>query len=86
MAVISRTAVSLRFMGDELRPEEVSMVLGCQADGGASKGGAWRTPKGVERIARTGMWHKGVARRSPGDLDGQVIELLALMTSLPGSD
>ncbi len=26
------------------------------------------------------MWHKGVARRSPGDLDGQVSELLALMT------
>lgn len=27
------------------------------------------------------MWHKAVARRLPGDLDGQVAELLALMTS-----
>jgi len=67
-------------MGDELQPDEISMLLGCQPDVSAPKDGTWRTPRGVERITRTGMWHKGVARRSPGDLDGQVSELLALMT------
>ena len=44
-------------------------------------GGTWHTRDGTERIASTGMWDKAVARRLPGDLDGQVAELLALMTS-----
>ncbi len=80
MAVINRTAVSLRFRGDELQPEEISVVLGCQPDLSALKGGTWRSPKNVDRISKTGMWHKSAARRAPGDLDGQVAELLASMT------
>ena len=80
MAIVSKTAVSLRFAGDELDPPELSRALRCEPDLGAAKGGIWQTPKGTEQIARTGMWHRGVAPRSPGDLNGQVAELLALMT------
>ena len=81
MAGISTTAVTLRFRGDKLQPEELSLLLGCLPDASAPAGGSSPAPDGAERIATTGMWHKTVARRSPGDLDGQVAELLALVTA-----
>ena len=81
MGVIGKTAVSLRFRGDKLQPDALSALLRCQPDASAPTGGTWHTRDGIERIASTGMWHKAVARRLPGNLDGQVAELLALMTS-----
>ena len=82
MAVISRTSIALRLRGDELRPGEISAALGCQPDLSAPKDGACRSHpnQASERISKTGMWHKRVARRSPGDLDGQIVELFASMT------
>ena len=70
MAVIGETAVSLRLKGDKLRPDELSALLRCQPDASAPMGGTCYTRGGTERIASTGMWHKAVARRLPGDLDG----------------
>ena len=55
-------------------------MLGCQPDSGALKGETRRTPRGTEHVSAKGMWHKGVERRSPGDLDGQLAELFAAMT------
>ena len=80
MAVVSKTALSLRFMGDELAPLELSRALRCEPDLGVAKGGIWHTPRGTEQTARTGMWHKHVTKRSPGDLEAQLTELLALVT------
>lgn len=81
MGVTGKSAVSLRFRGDKLQPDELSGLLRCEPDASAPMGGVWRTPGGTERIASTGMWHKAVARRLPGNIDGQIAELLALMTS-----
>ena len=81
MSTISKTKVSLRFQGDLLQPEDLSRDLGCAPNLAAAKGHPWHTPQGTARIARTGMWHKRVEACSSGDIDGQVSELLSLMTS-----
>ncbi len=80
MAVIARTAASLRFRGDGLQPETIGTLLCCRPDTSATAGGLLRTASGAGRIARTGLWTRSVARRAPGDLDAQVAELLALAT------
>lgn len=80
MALVSRTSVSLRLSGDDLDPEQVSEALRCQPSRSAVKGGSWPTPNGGSRIAATGRWNRQVERRVPGDLDGQIAELLAGMT------
>ncbi len=80
MAIINKTTVSLRFRGDELQPEEISTMLSCQPDLSAPRNGTLRDRRGVGRVSETGIWHKSVARRSPGNLDEQVAEFLALVT------
>ncbi len=80
MADIHETKVSLGFYGDDLQPQEISDALRCQPDASAPRGELLRRPNGSEGVARTGTWLKRVARRSPGDLDGQIVELLRQMT------
>jgi hypothetical protein len=80
MAGLHETAVSLGFFGDDLDPAEVSKLLGATPTFGVSKGAAWRTPRGSERIARTGSWRLQVPRAVPGDLAGQVEAIFAQLT------
>ncbi len=81
MSELHETAVSLRFFGDDLDPDEVTPLLGAPPTVGVRKRGVWLTELGWEKVARTGSWRLEVARRSPGDLDGQIAELLAPLTS-----
>lgn len=78
--MLSRSAASLRFFGDDLDPEEVTSLLGAPPTVGARKGGVWHTSRGVEKVARTGSWRLQGPRREPGDLDAQVTALLAPLT------
>jgi hypothetical protein len=81
MAAISETHAALRFFGDDLEPDQLSAHLGGTPSTCARKGEVIRSEKtGRERVARTGSWIMEVARREPGDLDGQVQELLAPLT------
>ena len=80
MALVSRTALCLRFRGDDLEPERVSEALRCRPSRIAVKGGSWPMPNGTSWVAVTGRWHRQVERRMPGDLGGQIAELLAGMT------
>jgi hypothetical protein len=77
MPELDRTAASLRFFGDDLDPDAISGLLGSQPTVAVTKGGVWQPKHGVEVKARTGSWRRHVERRSPGDLDGQIAELLA---------
>ncbi len=82
MGVLWKTAVSLRFFGDALDPEQVTVALGHPPDAGKRRGELWRpSRRRGEVIARTGSWRREVPRREPGDLDGQIVELLAPLTT-----
>ncbi|TAL32592.1 MAG: DUF4279 domain-containing protein [Phenylobacterium sp.] len=81
MGRLRETAASLRFFGDDLDPQEITLRIGAPPTIGVRKGGVWLTSRGVEKIARTGSWRLQVDRRQPGDLDGQILELLSRLTS-----
>ncbi len=81
MGVLHKSAVSIGFYSDELDPSHISEVLGAQPTVGVKKGGVWTTSMGAEKIAITGSWRIKSERRSPGDLDGQIQEILAKLTS-----
>lgn len=81
MGVLHKSAASLGFYSDELDPSHISEVLGAQPTVGVRKGGIWNTHSGAEKIAVTGSWRLNFERRSPGDLDGQIQEILAKLTS-----
>jgi hypothetical protein len=81
MAAISETHAALRFHGDDLDPDELSARLGGKPSTSARKGDVIRSEKtGRERIAKTGSWILSIGRREPGDLDGQVEELLSSLS------
>lgn len=81
MAAISETHAALRFFGDDLEPDQLSARLGGKPSRCARKGEVTRSEKtGSERVAKTGSWIANVARREPGDLDGQLEELLSPLT------
>ncbi|AMO72354.1 DUF4279 domain-containing protein [Sphingorhabdus sp. M41] len=80
MGTVSETSVGLRFFGDDLNPDEITIKLGCEATIGVQKGGTWLTAKGATKIARTGSWRRHTPRLSPGDLDRQIELLLSQMS------
>ena len=78
MAALYRTAASLRVFGDDLEPEEVSRLLGCEPSAWERRGqriiGGFT---GNVRIATTGSWRLSAVKRVPGNLDAQIDELLS---------
>lgn len=81
MPDVFETTVSLRFFGDDLDPDEISALLGALPSSSVRKGDISVSKRGIERTARTGRWLLDVVHRQPGDLDGQVVELLSPLTS-----
>jgi len=58
------SAAGLRIIGDDVVPEEITRVLGCEPTSTTVKGQVIRGKKtGQERIARTGSWHLDVPDR-----------------------
>lgn len=78
MAAIHETAAALRFWGDELNPHEVTRLMGASPTSAVSRGEliVGRGP----RAARSGRWSLEVSRRQPGDLRGQIEEVLSGLT------
>ena len=76
MSRLQESAASISFFGDDLDPDEVSAILGGKPTFGVQKGGVWLTESGVETTAKTGSWRLVSERRQPGDLDGQIADLL----------
>jgi len=69
-------------MGDELRPEEITRLLGCGPTRSQRKDEVIRHPEsGKERVARIGMWSLEAEDRVPSDPDAQVEEMLSKLTS-----
>lgn len=86
MAHIHRTALSLRFHGDDLDHGKISRTLGAQPTNGVKKGGIWTTSRGQVIVARTGSWGLRAPDESPGDLDKQLASLLSVLNNdlMPG--
>jgi len=81
MALISETAICLRFFGDDLQPELLTSALGHPPTSSATKGEAIANEKsGRMSVARSGKWLLSVDRRQPGDLDGQILDLFGVLT------
>ncbi len=79
-APVSDTTASLRFFGDDLDPDAISVLLGASPTSSARKGEIWINSRGVKRTARTGRWLLEAVRSQPGDLDNQLVELLSPLT------
>ena len=77
MARIAESRATLRFFGDDLDPDEVTKVLGCEPTDAQRKGQDVSRPNAVgTRIAKTGMWRLDTETRRPEALEAQVTELL----------
>jgi len=81
MAVLSGSAASLRFFGDDLDPDELTRMLGGQPTKSERKGEEIiGKVTGQKRIARSGGWRLSAERRKPGDFDAQISEILDQLT------
>ncbi len=76
MGILHKSAVSIGFYGDDLNPAEITMALGGEPTVGVSKGGQWKTKSGVVKTAARGSWRVEAEHCEPGDLDGQINDLL----------
>ncbi len=77
MTQISLSRASLRIVGDELLPDEITELLGCRPTRQQTKGEEIVVSKtGHTQIALSGAWCLQAEKREPEDLDDQVCELL----------
>jgi hypothetical protein len=78
-----KSKATLRVIGDDLVPDEVTRLLGCGPTRGYPKGAVIDGKSGRERISHTGSWHLEAAVRDPEDLDGQITEILDRLNPHP---
>jgi hypothetical protein len=77
---VGRTRATLRLDGDALDPASVTNALGARPTFAVRKGEVWRTAKGAELTARTGIWRRRTDEATPGDLEAQISKLLGELT------
>jgi hypothetical protein len=75
---LKNSTVGLRIFGDDLVPEEVSALLGCEPTRAYRKGQMRQAPN---YVAKTGTWLLEAADAEPGDLEAQLVEVLGRVTS-----
>src|SRR5687767_5096242 len=80
MAQLHQSRATLRLMGDNLDPDEITRLLGATPTAARKKGAIWHTPNGRELVSRLGIWRLNAMDREPEDLDGQVAEILGKLT------
>ena len=77
---ISQTKSTLRIIGDDLLPEDITASLGGFPTSCQVKGQEVTTRSGKVRVATTGLWRLTAADQILGDLDVQVSEILDQLT------
>lgn len=78
MPLISESAATICFYGDDLDPAQISEQLGGQPSFVIRKGEPRKSRR--EKIARTGRWMLSAENREPADLNGQINELFDSLT------
>lgn len=82
MAAIDRSILTLRVIGDDLDPAEISRILGSSPTRSERKGDVIRSQTtGQSRVARTGGWRVEVPDANPEDVDGQVTRILSRLAT-----
>lgn len=82
MTLLSETSICLRYFGDDLVPDALTLALGKPPTEARTKGEVIANKTtGSVRVAKSGSWLFEVARREPGDLDGQIQELFGALTA-----
>jgi len=81
MAVISKTKATLRIQGEDLIPEDITNMLGCQPTHSQEKGEALVGKNtGRKREAKFGMWRLSASAEIPGDLNAQITEIISMLS------
>jgi hypothetical protein len=81
MAQLSRSKATLRVIGDELSPDEITKLLGCSPSYSHFKGEVVKSKNTKhEYIKKFGMWRLEATACEPENLDAQVAELLTKLT------
>lgn len=81
MGVLRRSAATLGFYGDDLDPVAITSLLGAIPTVGVVKGGQWTTSMGAEKLAHTGSWRLEAELSEPENLERQIGNLLARLTT-----
>lgn len=81
MGALERSVATLRVSGEDLRPEEITALLGASPTYSHTKGDLRVSASGNERRLKFGIWHLHATVTEPEDLNAQVDELLAQLTS-----
>ncbi len=82
MAQVSKSAATLRVMGDQLIPSEITNILGCNPTFEQTKGQEIVNNKtGNKRVAISGMWRLETKRHEPENLDKQISEIFSQLTT-----
>jgi hypothetical protein len=77
---VDSASVSLRITGQEVDPEKISTLLGCEPTEAARTGATLTLPSGRTRSVSKGFWHLRSDRQAT-DLADQIEALLAKLTS-----
>jgi hypothetical protein len=81
MAAIHRSAATLRVMGDDLDPADITRLLGHAPTRAHARGQAWTSrTTGIERIHKFGAWILIADDAEPEDIGAQATALLAKVT------
>ena len=74
---LQRASVTLLIHGDDLIPDELTTLLGCEPEFATRKGETSIIRNRGTVVARRGQWHLGTGDREPPCIDQQINELLA---------
>jgi len=82
MGELSESAACLRLFGDDLIPDDITTLLGHEPMGSDIKGELSKTllPRKQVLLSKTGSWRLSFERRRPADLNGQIEEIIELLT------
>ncbi len=82
MTHLSKSKVTLRIMGEELIPDEISKLLGSDATHYYKKGDVFKSKStGNERIEKIGMWRIQATEQVPENIDAQILEIIKKLTN-----
>ncbi len=82
MPTISRARATLRVIGSDLNPEEISSLLGGSPTYAHRKGDDLRkNPDARVRIAKAGLWALEAQLATPSDVNRQIVDLLNGLTN-----
>ena len=81
MAQMHKSVATLRIIGDDLLPTDVSRLLNCTPTTAQKKDDVIVGKSGLQRNVRTGMWSLQSKDQQPENLDGQIEEILGKLTT-----